>query len=314
VIPNPVDALLSTNATEEHHSRVLAWLLDPAGDHGLGRAFLDAVVDRAFPTWSLGPISEVKTEHRLEEGSWVDVAVLGDGQVFLVENKIRFSSNTEGQVGRYLAAARGARPDDEIRLVHLLPGPRKRFPHLETHGDDVAILFWADIESLLRSPTMAGALAEAVLPSVQRYCDLLYQQVAEGAALRDAYLEEAAAASAEDPARLDLVRAFIGFLEKLEYVRVQYKKGKTHWTVTGSVPRADAGVTTIVGCYANGRIWYQYGRLPEALGEEYRGMTFEDSTGGWREVWIETLPLEQTMRAIRTIATRASTTELPFVS
>lgn len=222
-------------------------------------------------------------------------------------------------------------------MVHLLPGPKKEFPHLQKHGPEVAVLFWAQIAEILRSFISTGSIAQIALPSIQIYHDYLARTISHGAATvglhsehprmslsrsgfttnfglsRNAYLAESRTDCAEHPERLDLIHAFIGFLENLRLVRVEYKKGNSHWNVTGSIPRADGGVTCIIQCYANGRICYEYRRLPDHLATEYRQMTFDDPTKGWREVWIETLPLERTMNAVRTIATKASMIELPVV-
>ena len=334
---NIIDVLLSTHDEEKYHSRVLAWLVDPHGNHGLGRSFFDTLLELAFPGWAFDEILQVRGEFSLDPASTVDVGVLAERQLLMIENKTRFSSITNGQVERYLVTAKSKAPDKEIRLIHLLPGTPKEFPHLETHGPDVAIVFWAQIAEILRSFVSTDSVSEVAIPSIHLYHDYLTRTIAQGGGpvalhpdhprmslsrtgfttnfgvSRNDYLAESKTDCAEHPKRLDLIHAFIGYLENLRLVRVEYKKGTAHWNVTGSIPRGDGGVTLIVGCYANGRIWYEYRRLPDVLAKEYRQMTSGDPTKGWREVWIETLPFEQTMDAIRTIATKALMTELPLI-
>ena len=334
---NLIDVLLSTHDEEKYHSRVLAWLVDPHGNHGLGRSFFDTLLELAFPGWAFDEILQVRGEFSLDAANTVDVGVLAERQLLMIENKTRFSSITDGQVERYLVTAKSRALDKDIRLIHLLPGPPKEFPHLEKHGPEVAVVFWAQIAEILRSFISTDSVSDVAIPSIHMYHDYLTRTIAQGVGpvalhpdhprmslsrsgfttnfglSRNDYLAESKTDCAEYPKRLDLIHAFIGYLENLRLVRVEYKKGKTHWNVTGSIPRADGGVTCIVQCWANGRICYEYRRLPDSLANEYRQMTFNDPTKGWREVWIETLPLERTMDAIRTIATKASITELPVV-
>ncbi len=336
-VANIIDVLLSTHDEEKYHSRVLTWLVDPTGNHGLGRSFLDTLLQLAFPGWAFDEVLQVRAEFSLDASSTPDVGVLAKRQLLMIENKTRFSSITDGQVERYLRTAREKATDKDIRLIHLLPGPPKEFAHLEKHGPDVAIVFWAQIAEILRSFLATDSVSEVAITSLHMYHDYLTRTVAQGAktvalapdhprmslsrsgftanfsSSRSEYLKQSAQRCAEHPERLDLIHAFIGFLENLRLVRVEYKRGNTHWNVTGSIPRADGGVTLIVQLYANGRICYEYRRLPDSLANQYRAMTFNDPVGGWREVWIEVLPLEKTFNAIRTIVSKASMTELPVV-
>ncbi len=335
---NIIDVLLSTHDEEKYHSRVLTWLADPHGSHGLGRAFFDALLEMAFPGWKFEEINQVRGELCLDSASTVDVGVSADHQILLIENKTRFSSITAGQLERYLQASRAKAPDKEVRLIHLLPGPRKEFPQLEKHDPDyVAVLFWAQVAGILGVLLSADAVSSSAVSSVSMHHDYLIRTVAQGGGgvalhpehprmslsrsgfttnfglARNEFLAECRVRCADNGARLDLIHAFMGFLENLRLVRVEYKRGNSYWNATGSIPRADGGVTLLVHCRADGRITFEYRRLPSELADEYRRMTFNDPTKGWREVWIEALPLEQSMSAIRTVATKASMIELPVV-
>lgn len=334
---NIINVMLSTHDEEKYHSRVLTWLIDPEGSHGLGRAFLDGFVELAFPGWRLGSIKQVQSEFRLREGDVPDLIVLAEGQLLVVENKTRFSSITEGQVERYLQAALEKAGEREVRLIFLLPGPRKSFSQLDYGSEKVAVVFWNDVANLLQEVIKTSIGHEKIVWSLQMYFDYIADGVAKGDQMvalpsgapkfsrsrsgitsdfrtaRSEFLSQAREACGENTARLDRINAFIGFLENLETLRIKYKRGNTHWNVTASIPRGDGGVTLIVQSYANGRICYEYRRLPEELGKEYQRLTFGESDKGWREVWIETLPLEQIFNAVRTIAQKASVIPLPPV-
>jgi hypothetical protein len=334
---NIIDVLLSTHDEEKYHTRVLAWLLDPNASHQMGQLFLDGLLEIAFPSWSMNEILQVRAEFNLDSGNVPDIGVLTNTKLLLIENKTRFASITGGQVERYLRVAKEKAPDKKIRLIHLLPGPPKKFLHLEKQGTDTKIVFWAEIADLIGSLLKKASIPKHAVLSIGMYHNYIVRTVAQGArsvalnphhprmslsrsgvtnnlsSSRLEYLKQAAMRCTDNPERLDFIHAFIGFLENLKLLRVEYKKGNTHWNVTGSIPRADGGVTVIIQLWANGRICYEYRRLPESIANQYRQMTFNEPGKGWREVWIEVLPLQQTFHAIRTIAQEASMTELPVV-
>lgn len=123
---------------ELRHSNALAWLLDPAGSHGLGPEFLslflrhasrrarddkDVIAD-AVPSpfdvdaWDLSG-AEVRREWRN-----VDLLVLdrANGLVCAIENKV-FSGGHSGQLERYRSAVEAAFPEAKHRLfLFLSPG------------------------------------------------------------------------------------------------------------------------------------------------------------------------------------------------
>ncbi|MBI2192431.1 MAG: PD-(D/E)XK nuclease family protein [Planctomycetes bacterium] len=334
---NIIDILVSNHDHEIFHSRVLAWLLDPQGSHGFGRTFLDAFRETAFPGWNLGEVEQVKPELLLDTKSSPDIGVITTDAVLLIENKIRFSAITEGQVERYLIVAREVAGTKEVRLAFLLPGHRKSYPQLEKPDKAINTIFWSEVADILENLLQGGAGNEQSLSSLLMYHDYICRTHAVGAravgltpghprfspnrsgltgslsSSRIEFLKEARERCKENPERLDRIHALVGFLETFDLLRVEYKEGKSNWSITGSIPRSDGGVTLIVGMYAQGKIWYEYRRLTDDLANEYRGLTKGDPEKGWRETMIGELPLEQTLKAIRVIAEKASGMELPVV-
>ena len=136
------DALtfLGISSSEEVHSRVLAWLLDPRGSHGAGDHFLrgflresakvaagvsvyvgDLGNETAFQ-WSA---TRVQQEwHNVVEGyeGRLDILLINEAEGFLcgIENKI-FSGEHSEQLTRYRRALAGAYPDFHRRHVFLSP-------------------------------------------------------------------------------------------------------------------------------------------------------------------------------------------------
>ncbi len=91
-LSGPPDLLgvIGASGKELVHSAVIAWLLDPAGSHGFGAAFLDRVLARCFPCESFGQSYAAVPQCEVEcEAGRADIVVWG-GQEFtlLIENKV----------------------------------------------------------------------------------------------------------------------------------------------------------------------------------------------------------------------------------
>ena len=111
--------VLSVARSELQHSRVVAWLLDPNGSHGLGDAFLRGFlrqaalaangvgIDTVTPTdidgWNLGSAEVFLERHN------IDILVIDEsnGFVCLIENKIGSGEHSD-QLSRYLGTVRRA--------------------------------------------------------------------------------------------------------------------------------------------------------------------------------------------------------------
>jgi len=110
------------NRDEVRNTAVLAWLLDPAGDHGLGNILLSGLLTRInrsqnqIPSESIGRV-DVTPEAWLSEGiNRVDIEIFSKNPsapfYLLLEAKIDASEGVE-QLPRYLRAARlAAEPND----------------------------------------------------------------------------------------------------------------------------------------------------------------------------------------------------------
>lgn len=97
---------------EVRNSRVLAWLLNPAGSHGFGEAFIRALWQRirgfelaGFEMESVLSVTRenypiASSEHR------VDIEIGGADFVVFVEVKVYAGESKVSQVGQYLALAR----------------------------------------------------------------------------------------------------------------------------------------------------------------------------------------------------------------
>lgn len=131
--PASTMGVLGRRHLEVDHSRMLEWLLDPRGHHGLGTKFLAAF--RALAGCDpcvddLDRVSLSREESRFVAGSWglADVVVRGQNWTLVIENKM-WSDQHGNQLDRYFDAY----ADESADFVYLTPGgthPRSARPEV----------------------------------------------------------------------------------------------------------------------------------------------------------------------------------------
>lgn len=136
------DALtfLGISASEEIHSKVLAWLLDPRGSHDVGDRFLRGFLRESMEVATAAGIyvSDLGEESAFDwsatrvQQEWrhvvdgregrLDILLINEAEGFLcgIENKV-FSGEHSEQLTRYRRALAGAYPDFHSRHVFLSP-------------------------------------------------------------------------------------------------------------------------------------------------------------------------------------------------
>jgi len=117
---------------EVAHTRLLAWLLNPRGDHELHTLALSAF-------WRIAGLgkfrrglssAEVRIEERQDE-TRADIAIITQDVYVLVENKIRWAALNQRQIGAHARSGkrRAKRSGKKFKLVLLLPD--------DTYIDDI---------------------------------------------------------------------------------------------------------------------------------------------------------------------------------
>ena len=121
---------------EVRHSRILAWLLNPRGTHGIGDAFLRWFLLEVATIAETQGVGNVTTREvigwRLEQVSAraerrnIDVLVLGQGDRFAcaIENKINIGEHSN-QLERYRKVVERQHPDWKHVYVFLTPDGRE---------------------------------------------------------------------------------------------------------------------------------------------------------------------------------------------
>jgi hypothetical protein len=87
--PESLMDVLAIEWLEVHHSRVIAWLLDPSGQHGLGDLFLRSFVNASTgrDPGEVGQVS-VNCEVTTADDRRADIVVWGPTFTIIIENKV----------------------------------------------------------------------------------------------------------------------------------------------------------------------------------------------------------------------------------
>ena len=109
-------------------SRMIADLLDPAGDHGQGAAFLKLLIEKLEFAKDVNPSdlsnAKVQTERQIHGRRRIDVVVeIGGKHCLAIENKSNFAGDQEDQVEHYLGWLK--KEYDHSLLVYVVDGQDK---------------------------------------------------------------------------------------------------------------------------------------------------------------------------------------------
>jgi hypothetical protein len=173
---------------EVAHTRLLAWLLNPSGDHELGTRALSAFWRIA----GLGKIrrglrfAEVHVEER-EDETRADIVIVTERVYVLVENKIRWSAFNEWQIGAHAKSGsrKATRDGKKFKLVLLLPDDTYRYDN--HHGPTILeirrrlgaeIISWDDIVREFRKLGPENRATKAPgLMFLHPYCEFVEREI-----------------------------------------------------------------------------------------------------------------------------------------
>ena len=240
--PHNIFTALGVARSELHHSRWLAYLLQPTEAHGQGVAFVRAWVQHlvdagALPPAALAPQplqqALVTTEQDTAGLGRIDVLLqLGDGSCIGIENKVD-AGEQEAQLARYAQWLRAVCPPGaQAALVFLTPDGRAS---QTLGGADTALqvpvvcLSYAQLAGILE-----GALAhcapeaQGLRTQVQEYAQLCRRLTQEMDPMYNNPIEPDVAALLREPAQLRTVLAMASRLEQVKHhakctVRTQFK-------------------------------------------------------------------------------------------
>ena len=177
--------VLGVERSELQHSRVLEWLLDPSGSHGLGNSFLRGFLtcissecDKAGVSTAVvdgWDLLNVETEREQDR---IDILVVGesDGFVCLIENKIDSEEHTD-QLSRYLKVVERRYPCLKALPVFLTPVGAK--PSKDRDAERYVSLGYSEIADLLRDvlETRAATVNANVAVFLEQYEQTLRRRI-----------------------------------------------------------------------------------------------------------------------------------------
>ena len=174
--------ILKITRTEIRHSNVLAWLLNPNENHGLGDSFLRAVVQEMAVNDENGKYDVFRTLlldfysfNVYREWKNIDILLVSDEEKFIIaiENKIG-SAEHDNQLWRYRNA-----------LAEDYHGYEKMFIFLTPEGDDPSdrdnwdVLSYAAIADILSRLTEEKELHDGARLMIENFIDVIRRDIVE---------------------------------------------------------------------------------------------------------------------------------------
>lgn len=123
-VPN-IFEILKIEQFEIRHSNLLAWLLNPKGNHGLGSNFIkkflyDVASDERSRTFSVFDVNNLNFDSVSVHREWnnIDILIVSDKYAFIIENKINHKE-TDGQLITYKKLVEKTFENHEVICIFL---------------------------------------------------------------------------------------------------------------------------------------------------------------------------------------------------
>jgi len=130
--PGDLPSILGRQRDEMFHSRLIGWLLNPSGRHGLGDRFLRAFLAEAWPRSGVSDVTGLTVEAR------ADLVMTLESLVIVIENKLDAGEGADQCERLYWP---WAQDPIETRWVFLTPSGREPV----TATSDVACAAWRSL-------------------------------------------------------------------------------------------------------------------------------------------------------------------------
>lgn len=166
---------------ETAHTKLLAWLLSPTGDHGLGSAVLQGFCRRAINT-SRGMKGAKVTAEASEDESRSDITIVSAEHYVLVENKIKHSAYSPNQLHAHVRSvtARCKKTGRQPTVVLIVPdSSRLSCPELPSELDPRICkrMDWREVVGLLREAQKRAPANASGRPFITAYIDFIEREV-----------------------------------------------------------------------------------------------------------------------------------------
>lgn len=275
---------------ETAHTRLLAWLLDPNGDHGLGPAVL-----RGFCKEVLGHVPNLASAtveiERPELASRGDITIQTSKHYIVVENKINEAAFKASQL---IAHARGASHrcrgnDRQAWVVLIVPDKRRQgsrgFPK-HPIGCRTSHQDWRRIVDILRVVAASAPRESTGRAFIPVYVDFIEREILEmWKGFNEDFLDdEAVKAAALYASKMTSVEDAFWEFSNAVNLRLNMSRGARMGTSRGLQPMGDQHMLC-------SRQWKldAHGRDMLMLGVYvYPGAVARKSVELWAEMWVQT--------------------------
>jgi hypothetical protein len=166
---------------ETAHTRLLAWLLNPGGDHGMGDAVLRQFWSSAFHDGRAAlRHADVRIEER-QDLTRSDISIRTEDWYVLIENKVVESAFRLAQLQHHATGGqhRADRQGVGFRLVLLLPDRRRLPASLRSFRGEVHVVGWRDVASILRRVASSRSVPSTApgRPFIVAYADFIEREI-----------------------------------------------------------------------------------------------------------------------------------------
>lgn len=177
---NIFDVLRATRA-EIRHSNMIAWLLDPSGNHGLSDKFLEGLLryiarasDASLPCFSLltMDLNEIVVQREWRN---IDILAISSSQHFVlcIENKID-SEEHDGQLAKYAKIIDEVYPGYDKRFVFLSPSAAE-----PSDSERWIPMGYSEIISILEPIVRDASIGNDACLLINNYLEIIRRDIVE---------------------------------------------------------------------------------------------------------------------------------------
>ncbi|MFP4159997.1 MAG: PD-(D/E)XK nuclease family protein [Desulfobacterales bacterium] len=263
---------------EEDHDPLLAWLLDPKGNHPFGSAIIDAVINQLYETNLPDDVFNVNQQYALGPSSIPDIALEGDKSLVIVENKVFRASISNEQIERYIDLGYRRAAGRQFFLILMSPLPLEPTQVVSTPPPAFEILSWSVFSRIIEEQQQKTDNSYFISEILNQYRDYIHQTIVYGggrgssarhpARFWDEELLLSEAEKAVDTRTFNSIKQIMAYIHsRYDSKYIRFGKGSSIGTFSLTVPHSGKDVL-IFNLDHNGTIVPNFIEVRKHFGEE----------------------------------------------
>jgi len=165
---------------EEDHDPLLAWFLDPQGNHPFGSAILNVVINLLYKTKLPDDKFTVNLQYALGPSAIPDITLEGERSLIIFENKVFRSSISIDQIERYIDLGYQRAANRHFFLILMSPSPLETTQIISNPPAAFAILNWTDFSKILEEQNNKIETSSFIAEIINQYRDYIDQTIVSG--------------------------------------------------------------------------------------------------------------------------------------